>query len=221
MPNKPAKKREKDFHFVGNFFPLWEKFFHSPEGAFKEHYISGFSFLLDKIAINLLVIVKENQKEVFMAEQNNSKQEDALIQLEVFKEYIRRKGLRYTPERETIIKEIFSLSGHFDVDGLYLRLRNKGKKLSKASIYRTIPLLIDCGLLQEVYHEDGHMHYEPASPHPHGHIRCLECRRVEEFDDERIKQIQKNVTEKYGYRITGIRFEILGYCPDCLKKVPV
>ena len=144
--------------------------------------------------------------------------EDYLPQLELFREYIRRKGLRFTPERETIVKEIFSLDSHFDVDELYLRLRNKGKKLSKASIYRTIPLLIDCGLVQEVYHEDGHMHYEPATQYPHGHVRCLECRKIEEFEDERIQQIEQEVKEKLGYRITGLRFELLGYCPDCLKK---
>ncbi|OAG28437.1 Fur family transcriptional regulator [Thermodesulfatator autotrophicus] len=157
-------------------------------------------------------------KQAFSFE-NKNKNEEIFSPLEVFKEYIRRKGLRYTPERETIVREIFSLKGHFDVDELYLRLRNKGEKLSKASIYRTIPLLIDCGLLQEVYHEDGHMHYEPASSYPHGHIRCLECRKVEEFEDDRIKEIQQDIVKKYGYRITSVRFEMLGYCQECLKKV--
>ncbi len=140
-------------------------------------------------------------------------------EIDVFREYVRRKGLRFTPEREIIVREIFQINDHFDVDELYLRLRNKGKKLSKASIYRTIPLLIDCGLIQEVYHEDGHMHYEHIYGHePHGHIRCLGCRRVEEFTDERINQIEQDVVKRYGYQITGIRFEFVGYCPECQKK---
>jgi len=142
-----------------------------------------------------------------------------LPEMEIFRDYIRRKGLRFTPEREIIAREIFEIDDHFDVDELYLRLRNKGKKLSKASIYRTLPLLIDCGLIQEVYHEDGHMHYEHVFGHdPHAHVRCLECRRIEEFNDHRIKEIEEHISQKFGYRITGLRFELLGYCPDCLKK---
>ena len=140
-------------------------------------------------------------------------------EIELFRDYIRRKGLRFTPEREIIVREIFEIHDHFDVDELYLRLRNKGKKLSKASIYRTIPLLIDCGLIQEVYHEDGHMHYEHIYGHePHAHLRCLSCRRVEEFTDERLREIEKEASQRFGYRFTGFRFELIGYCPECLKK---
>ncbi len=152
---------------------------------------------------------------------SKSKQEqrDTCPEIGIFREYVRRKGLRFTPERETIVREIFEIHDHFDVDELYLRLRNKGKKLSKASIYRTIPLLIDCGLIQEVYHEDGHMHYEHIYGHdPHGHIRCLECRRVDEFTDERLTEIERDVQRKFGYRLTGFRFELFGYCPECQKK---
>ncbi len=141
-------------------------------------------------------------------------------EIEIFREYVRRKGLRFTPERETIVREIFKIHDHFDVDELYLRLRNKGKKLSKASIYRTIPLLIDCGLIQEVYHEDGHMHYEHIYGHsPHGHIRCLACRRVEEFTDDRVNAIEQEVIKKFGYKITGFKLEFFGFCPQCQKKL--
>ncbi|NPA49320.1 MAG: transcriptional repressor [Thermodesulfobacteria bacterium] len=150
---------------------------------------------------------------------DKNKAAEHLPEIEIFKDYIRRKGLRFTPEREIIVREIFEIHDHFDVDELYLRLRNKGKKLSKASIYRTLPLLIDCGLIQEVYHEDGHMHYEHVYGHePHAHVRCLECRKVEEFTDQRIKEIEEHISKEFGYRLTGLRFELLGYCPDCLKK---
>ncbi len=140
-------------------------------------------------------------------------------EIEIFRDYIRHKGLRFTPEREIIVREIFEIHDHFDVDELYLRLRNKGKKLSKASIYRTIPLLIDCGLIQEVYHEDGHMHYEHIYGHePHAHLRCLGCRRVDEFVDQRLKEIENEASERYGYRFTSFRFELIGYCPECLQS---
>ena len=69
--------------------------------------------------------------------------------IQKFREYIKEKGMRNTPERETIIEEIFAIHDHFDVDELFLRLRNKKKRISKASLYRTIPLLIDSGLIKE------------------------------------------------------------------------
>jgi len=105
-------------------------------------------------------------------------------ELHIFRKYLQKKGLRYTPEREQIIKEIFSTHDHFDVDTLYLRMRQKGLQISKASIYRLIPLLIEAGLIEEVFFEDGHMHYEHIYGHePHCHLRCIGCKRIEEFRD--------------------------------------
>ena len=60
-------------------------------------------------------------------------------ELEIFQEFIRRRGLRRTPERERVLQEIFEIHGHFDVDELYLKLRQKGVKISRASIYRALP----------------------------------------------------------------------------------
>ncbi|RLB87892.1 MAG: transcriptional repressor, partial [Deltaproteobacteria bacterium] len=81
-------------------------------------------------------------------------------EIEVFREFAREKGLRNTPERETIIREIFATHEHFDVDELYLRLKRKKKKISKPSIYRLIPYLLESNLIQEAYFEDGRQHYE-------------------------------------------------------------
>ncbi len=141
-------------------------------------------------------------------------------EFQIFRDYIRKKGLRYTPEREIILREIVNTGDHFDVDELYLRLRNKGERLSKASIYRTIPLLIDCGLIQEVYYEDGHMHYEFIYGHEHHcHLRCLECRRIDEFVEPSLKKIEDRLARKFGYRVVGHKLEVYGYCPECRKKL--
>ncbi|QJA05884.1 transcriptional repressor [Thermosulfurimonas marina] len=140
-------------------------------------------------------------------------------EMEIFREFIRKKGLRYTPEREIILREILKIHDHFDVDELYLRLRNQGHRISKASIYRTLPLLIECGLVQEVYQEDGHMHYEHIYGHePHAHFRCLSCRRVEEFQDERLEEVAEEFRRKHGAEIKRVRYELLGYCAACLKE---
>ena len=147
---------------------------------------------------------------------NNSVAMDAI---QKFREYIKGKGLRNTPERETIIEEIFAIHDHFDVDELYLRLRNKGKRISKASLYRAVPLLIDSGLIKEVYFEDGHLHYEHIYGHKHHcHLRCLGCGKIIEFVDDAVETIQKRIGKKYDFAITSHRFELVGYCSQCLQK---
>ncbi|MBW2122331.1 MAG: transcriptional repressor [Deltaproteobacteria bacterium] len=140
-------------------------------------------------------------------------------EIQTFRQYIKQKGLRNTPEREMIIREIFSLHDHFDVDELFLRLRNKKKVISKASIYRTIPLLIESGLIKEVYFEDGHFHYEHIYGHRgHSHLRCACCGRIVEFPEDEIVELGNRIGGKYGFAITSYRFELLGYCPQCLAR---
>ena len=105
--------------------------------------------------------------------------------LEVFREFTAKKGLRNTPEREMIIDEMFAIHDHFDVDELYLRLKIKKKKVSKPSIYRLIPHLLESGLIQEAYFEEGHWHYEHIYGHEHHcHLRCLGCGKTIEFQEK-------------------------------------
>ncbi len=141
-------------------------------------------------------------------------------EIETFRAFISKKGLRNTPEREEIIREIFSIQKHFDVDELYLRLRNKGSKVSKASIYRNIPLILECGLIREVWHEDGHMHYEQIyGARHHCHLRCVECGKVIEFVDDEIKYIEKRLEKKYDFKIIDHRLDVKGYCSKCRKAL--
>ena len=140
-------------------------------------------------------------------------------EIEVFRNYIKESGLRNTPEREVIIKEIFSTHDHFDVDTLYLCLKNKKCRISKASIYRTIPLLIESGLIKEVFFEDGHMHYEHVYGHEqHCHFRCIGCGKIIEFKEDEVMDIEKKCSESYGVEVTGHKLEFFGYCRECLKK---
>ena len=140
-------------------------------------------------------------------------------EIKVFRRYVKKTGLRNTPEREIIIQEIFSMHDHFDVDSLYLRLRNKKNNISKASIYRTIPLLIESGLIREVFFEDGHMHYEHIYGHEHHcHFRCLDCKMVIDFKQDDVGYIQKKFSKHYGFEVTGHKLELFGYCNNCLKQ---
>ena len=140
-------------------------------------------------------------------------------EINLFRSFITEKGLRNTPEREKIITEIFDGDNHFDVDDLYLRLRQKGSRISKASIYRNIPLIMECGLIRAVWHEDGHMHYESIYGYDHHcHLRCIKCGKVVEFFEEDLRDIEKRLKEKHDFEIIEHRFDITGYCSKCRKS---
>ena len=141
-------------------------------------------------------------------------------EIDIFRLFVSEKGLRNTPEREAIIAEIFTDQDHFDVDELYLRLRRKGSKISKASIYRNIPLIIECGLIKEVWHENGHMHYESAYGHRHHcHLRCLKCGKVVEFVENELKEIERRLGRQNDFEIVDHRMDITGYCAECRKSI--
>ncbi|MBN1847866.1 MAG: transcriptional repressor [Deltaproteobacteria bacterium] len=143
-------------------------------------------------------------------------------EIELFRSFISQKGLRNTPEREVIIREIFSTHDHFDVDDLYLRMLGKGSKVSKASIYRNIPLIMECGLIKEVWHENGHMHYEHIYGHGHHcHLRCIQCGKVIEFVDRHLRQIEKRLSKEYDFKIIDHNLDITGYCSDCKNGINV
>ncbi len=141
-------------------------------------------------------------------------------ELEIFRQFIRSRGLRQTPEREKIVAEIFRKREHFDVDELFLRLLAQGKKISKASIYRTLPLLVDCGLIREVNFVDGHWHYEQIYGQPHHcHLRCLSCGSIEEFEEPLLEAVEGKLSHSFGYQITNHVLEVQGYCPRCQEQL--
>ena len=142
-------------------------------------------------------------------------------ELQVLRDYLRRRGLRRTPEREQILREIFQTPGHFDVDELYLKLRTKGVKVSKASIYRALPLFIDCGLIREVDFSQGHWHYEPIYGQAHhSHLLCLGCGKTVEFAGPGLKALEKRLARDYGFRIKGHQLKVQGYCAACRQAEP-
>ena len=139
----------------------------------------------------------------------------------IFKEYCKNNGMRYTPEREIIIDEIYCKDGHFDADELFLRIRNRYPKikLAKGSIYRTLPHLIQAGLIRESLTEESHVCYEHTLGHEHhDHIKCVECGRIFEFYEKEIDKLQKNLCRRRNFKMLWHTHVIGGYCSKCLKE---
>jgi Fur family transcriptional regulator, ferric uptake regulator len=140
-------------------------------------------------------------------------------ELEVLREYIARHNMRFTPEREAIVREVFSRHDHFSAEDLYLSLRKKRQRISRASVYRTLPLLIDAGLAAVVFHDAGQTLYEHTFGHDeHCHLRCLVCGQVVEFSEPSLHQLRERLAKEMGYRVEGHKLEVVGACPSCQAK---
>jgi Fur family ferric uptake transcriptional regulator len=135
---------------------------------------------------------------------------------EAFRSFLSTKGLKSTKKREEIWGEILATKGHFDPEGLFMGLKRKGSKVSRASVYRTIPLLAESGLIEEVEKTDKRAHYERVTPSAHhDHMICLRCGRVIEFYSPDLETIQQELCRKEQFNGVRHTLEILGYCGGC------
>ena len=141
-------------------------------------------------------------------------------QVNVFRNYLRTRGLRFTPERRVILEGIFSFSGHFDIEKLYDRLHRKAGEISLATIYRTLPHLIKSGLIKEVMRCQDRPQYERSFGYPHhDHLICVRCGKIFEFKDSGIEKLQDRVCRRYSFKPTEHRLGIRGYCRSCQSEM--
>jgi Fur family ferric uptake transcriptional regulator len=133
-----------------------------------------------------------------------------------FFSYVRQCGLRWTPEREKILQEALGTEGHFEADDLAYRLRKNGDRVSKATIYRTLPLLVKAGLLHQVARGEKHQHYELANEGSHhDHLICLKCGKTIELGDAALREAEEKICRRYHFNPQKILVEIFGYCQRC------
>jgi len=141
--------------------------------------------------------------------------------INIFRKYCKINELRYTPEREIIIEEIYRKYEHFDIDSLFLRIRKKypNIKLAKGSIYRTIPHLLEAGLIRVSFTDNGHSCYEKTlGQQHHDHMKCLKCGTIFDFYSEKIDQLQEAVCKKFGFEMVWHVHMLGGYCSKCRSK---
>lgn len=141
--------------------------------------------------------------------------EVAVSPVDKFREFLATKGMRLTPERRQIAEEVFSDHEHFDADQLALRLRPG----SRPTMYRTLSLLVDGGLLRKVASRpNGGAVYEHDYGYPeHDHLICNQCGKLIEFPAVDVSQIVDEAALQHGFRVEGHRLEVYGVCSECLR----
>ncbi|MDD5014808.1 MAG: Fur family transcriptional regulator [Atribacterota bacterium] len=137
-----------------------------------------------------------------------------------FEEFLKSKELKYTSERKLILEAIFLFDKHFEVEELFEELRKQGNDVSRATIYRTIPLLLQSGLIAETFRSQDKISYENIfNKRHHDHLLCIKCGKIIEFYNRKIEELQEEVCRKYNFVPVEHRLGIKGYCEDCNKKI--
>jgi Fur family ferric uptake transcriptional regulator len=137
-----------------------------------------------------------------------------------FIRFLERKNLRMTSQRQAIIETVFSTDQHFNAEQLLDWSRQRDKSVSRATVYRTLPLLTESGLVREMDFGKDHMFYDPNyADHPnHSHIICQDCEKIVEFESAKIDKIENQISHKLGFTLKMQRLQITGTC-DQLKRL--
>jgi Fur family ferric uptake transcriptional regulator len=135
----------------------------------------------------------------------------------LFRRYLREQGLPVTQQREAVADVVFATEGHLSVEEIEGKLRERGEKTGKATVYRTLEMLVKSGLVAERDFGEGFKRYEHlfGQMPVHGHMICEECGSVMEIQEAELKRLQDRIAAAQGFTPSQYRLEIFGLCAAC------
>jgi Fur family transcriptional regulator, ferric uptake regulator len=128
--------------------------------------------------------------------------------------FLEKKGLRRTIQREAIIEAAFGTENHFSAEELLVMAKEKEPTVSRATVYRTLPLLCESGLLKELDLGKEYKHYDPnysKSP-DHNHIICDDCEKIVEFTSEEMQELEGKISHQFGFQLASQKVQLHGNC---------
>ncbi|BDG07786.1 Fur family transcriptional regulator [Anaeromyxobacter paludicola] len=134
--------------------------------------------------------------------------------------FIAARGLKHSRQRDVIVETFFEIGGHVPVEALVARVHERDRRISVATVYRTMKLLAECGLALPRQFGDGQTRYEPATAgaHHHDHLICTGCGAIVEFENEDIEDLQLRVARSHGFEVESHKLELYGRCAACRAR---
>lgn len=138
---------------------------------------------------------------------------------EIFLEHIRKSGLRRTSQRDLILEIFLRTEEHLTSEDLYWLVQKEDPSVGHTTVYRTLKLLTEAGLAREVRFGDNKTYYEHHYDHEHhDHLICTSCGKVVEFFSQQIEELQDNIAEQHGFKLSHHSLRMWGICEACSKS---
>jgi len=136
-----------------------------------------------------------------------------------FEVLVKSKGLRITQERKSLFAGVRKQKGHFSIDGLVRRLKESGYKVSRDTVYRNIPLLLESGIIRRSFKINRDTMYEVENEGGHhDHMLCRICAKVIEFQSDTIENVQLEIAKRRHFQLEHHFHQLIGVCSSCQKS---
>ena len=133
-----------------------------------------------------------------------------------FKDVLKKEGLKITPQRIAVLEEIIKDKGHRESEDVYMAIKTRKTHVSRATVYRTLDILVQHGFARKLNLGDGRARYETKidSPH-HDHMICNNCGKIIEFVNDEIEQIQEEIAKHHQFELQQHIHQLFGICKEC------